>query len=83
MTGINLIRNCKALISVRVTLDTIPTNGNFKCDSKNDSKSNYTNSSGNNNEQKYNYNNDNNDDKNNSNTNNKFFDNNNNNNNND
>ena len=81
MAGINLIKNLKALISVRVLLEIVPTNGKFKFDSKNyDSKSNYSKSSGNNNdndnEQKYNYNNNNNDDdKNNSNHNNKkFFD---------
>ena len=51
MAGINLIRNFKALISVRVTIKIVPTNGNFKFDSKNnDSKSNYSNSSGDNND---------------------------------
>ena len=50
MAGINLIKNLKALISVRVHLETISTNGKFKFDSKNnDWKSNYSNSSGNNN----------------------------------
>ena len=88
MAGINLINNLKALISVRVPVETIiPTNEKLKFDSKNnDSKSNYSHSSGNNNnnnnnnEQKYDYDNDNNnDDKNNSNNNNKKFFNNNNN----
>ena len=78
MAGINLINNLKALISVRVPVETIiPTNEKLKFDSKNnDSKSNYSHSSGNNNnnEQKYDYDNDNNnDDKNNSNNNNKKF----------
>ena len=86
MAGINLINNLKALIPVRVPVETIiPTNEKLKFDSKNnDSKSNYSHSSGNNNnnnnEQKYDYDNDNNnDDKNNSNNNNKKFFNNNNN----
>ena len=35
MVGINLIKNLKALISVRVPLETVPTNGKFKFDSKN------------------------------------------------
>ena len=49
MAGINLIKNLKALISVSVPLETVPTNGKFKFDSKNNnSKSNYSNSSGNN-----------------------------------
>ena len=86
MAGINLIKNLKALIYVRVPLETIPTNQKLKFDNKNkDLKSNYSNSSDsrndNNNEWKYNCNNDNNivDDKNNSsNINKKFFDNNNN-----
>ena len=81
-----LIKNFRALISVRILLDTIPINGKFKFDSKNnDSKSNYSNISGNsndkNNEWKYNDNNDSNndDEKNDSNSSNKkFFDNNNN-----
>ena len=51
MAGIYLIKNLKALIYVRVPLETVPTNGKRKCDSKNnDSKSNYSNSSGNNND---------------------------------
>ena len=51
MAGINLIKNLKALISVRVPLETVPTNGKFKFDSKNnDSKSNHSNNSGNNND---------------------------------
>ena len=51
MAGINLIKNLKALISVRVPLETVPTNGKFKFDSKNNNlKSNYSNSSGNNND---------------------------------
>ena len=85
MAEINLKKNLKALISVRVPLEIVPTSGKFKFDSKiNDSISNYSNSSGNNNddnnEQKHNYNNDNNNnDKNDSNNNTeKFFDNNNN-----
>ena len=83
MAEINLIKNLKPLISVRVSIEAVPTNEKFKFNSKNnDSKSNYSNSSDNNdnNEQKYNYNNDNdNDHKNNSKNNHKiFFDNNNN-----
>ena len=51
MAGINLIKNLKALISVRVPLKAVPTNGKLKFDNKyNDSKSNYINSSGNNND---------------------------------
>ena len=51
MAGINLIKNLKALISVRVPLETVPTNGKLKFDIKNnDSKSNYSNSSGVNND---------------------------------
>ena len=51
MARINLIKNLKDLISVRVPLETVPTNGKFKFDSKNnDSKSNYSNSSRNNND---------------------------------
>ena len=46
MARINLIKNLKDLISVRVPLETVPTNGKFKFDSKNnDSKSNYSNNS--------------------------------------
>ena len=84
MAGVNLIKNLKALISVRVSLETVSTNGKFKFASKkNDSKSNYSISGGDNNdsnnEQKYSHNNDNNnDDKNNNNNNNKkLFENNN------
>ena len=48
MAGINLIKNLKALISVRVPLETVP---KFKFDSKNnDLESSYSNSSGNNND---------------------------------
>ena len=51
MTGINLMKNLKALISFRDPLETVPTNGKLKFDSKNnDSKSNYSYSSGNNND---------------------------------
>ena len=51
MAEINLIKNLKALISVRVPLEIVPTNGKFKFDSKiNDSISNNSNSSGNNND---------------------------------
>ena len=51
MARINLIKNFKALISVRVPLETVPTNIKFKFDSKNnDSQSNYSNISGNNND---------------------------------
>ena len=58
MAGINLIKNLKALISVRFYLETVPTNGKLKFDSKNnDSKSNYSNSSGNNNNNSNNNNN--------------------------
>ena len=47
----NLIKNLKALISVRFPLEAIPTNGKLKFDSKNnDSENNYSNSSGNNND---------------------------------
>ena len=75
MVEINIIKDVKCLISVRVPLETIPTNGKLKFDNKNyDSTTNYSNRSGisydNNNEQKYNYDNDHNDDdKNNSNNN--------------
>ena len=55
MAQINLIENLKALISVRVPLETVPTNIKFKFNSKNnDSKSNYSNISGNNNDNKNN-----------------------------
>ena len=65
MAEINLIKNLEALISVRVPLKTVPTNGKLKFtngklkfDSKNnDSKSNYSNSSGNNNDNNNNNNN--------------------------
>ena len=78
MAGINLVKNLKGLISVRVSLEIVPFNGKLKFDSKNkDLKSNYSNSSGNNSDNsndqwKYNYKNHNNndDDKNN---NKKFF----------
>ena len=41
MARINLIKNLTALIYIRVTLETVPTNGKFKFDSKNkDSNSN-------------------------------------------
>ena len=47
MAGRNLIKNLKALISVRVPLETVPISGKFNFDSKsNDSESNYSNSSG-------------------------------------
>ena len=74
MVGINLRKNLQALISVRVPLETLTTNGKLKFNS-NVSKSNFSDSSdNNNNEYKYNYNNDkNNDDKNNSNNNNNSF----------
>ena len=50
MAGINLIKNIKALISVRVPLETVPTNGKLKFDSKsNYLESNYGDSSCNNN----------------------------------
>ena len=55
ITGINLIKNLW-LCSVRVPLETLPTNAKlkFNCDN-NDSKGNYSNSNGNNsNEYKYN-----------------------------
>ena len=63
MAGINLIKNLKALNSVRVPLETVPTNGQCKFDSKNnDLKNSFGKGSGNNknnnNEQKYNGNND-------------------------
>ena len=47
MAGINLIKNLKALISIRVPLETLPTNGKLKFGSNNDLRSN---SSGNNND---------------------------------
>ena len=51
MAGLNLMKNLKTLIFVRIPLESVPTNGKFKFDSKNnDWKSNYSNSSGNNNE---------------------------------
>ena len=51
MAGINKMKNLKTLLSVRVSPETVPTNGTFKFDIKNnDSKSNYSNSSGNNND---------------------------------
>ena len=62
MAGINLIKNLKALNSVRVPLETVPTNGKCKFNSKNnDLKNSFGKSSGNknnNNEQKYNGNKD-------------------------
>ena len=49
MAEINLIKNLKPLISVRVPIEAVPTNEKFKFNSKNnDSKSNYSNSSDNN-----------------------------------
>ena len=78
MAGIILMKNLQALISVRVPLETLPTDGKRKFDSNNnDPECNYINSSGNinnnnnKNEFKYSYNNDN-DDNNNS-YNNKYF----------
>ena len=72
MPGINLTKNLQALISIRISLETVPINVKLIFDSKNIvSKSNCNNSSGNSNdnadsEQKYGCNNDNdNDDKNN------------------
>ena len=51
MAGINLLKNLKALISVRVPLETVPTNGKLRFDSKNNvSKSNNGNTSGSNND---------------------------------
>ena len=51
IAGINLIKNLQALIPVRVPLETVPTNGKLKFDTKNDdSKNSYSNSSGNNND---------------------------------
>ena len=44
MAGINLIKNLKFLISVRVPLETVLSNGKFEFD--NDLKSKYCNSSG-------------------------------------
>ena len=47
MVGISLKKNSKALICIGVPLETVPTNGNLKFDSKNnDSKSNYSHSGG-------------------------------------
>ena len=49
MAEINVIKNLKTPIFVRVPLETVPTDGKLKFDSKNnDSKSNYTNSIDNN-----------------------------------
>ena len=79
MAGIILMKNLQALISVRVPLETLPTDGKRKFDSNNnDSECNYINSSSNinnnnNNECKYSYNNDNDDDDNNNSYNNKYF----------
>ena len=51
MAGISLIKNLEALISVKLLLETVPTNGKCKFDSKNnDSKSNHSTSSGNSND---------------------------------
>ena len=82
MAGINLTKKILALVTIKVSLGTLPTNGKLKFNSNNnDWKSNYSKSSGNNNECKYNYNNDddniNNNNKNNNN-NKKFIDNSNN-----
>ena len=56
MAEINLIKNLKARISVRVPLEIVSTNGKLKFDSKNnDSKSTYCNSNDNNNNE-YEYN---------------------------
>ena len=76
MAGIVLMKNLQALISVRVPLETLPTDGKRTFDSNNnDSECNYINSSSNinnnNNEYKYSYNNDNDDD--NNSYNNKYF----------
>ena len=50
MAGMNLIKIREALISVRVPLETLHTNGKLKfVSSNNDSKSNYSNSGNNNN----------------------------------
>ena len=50
MAGINLIKNFKALISITVPLDAVPTNGKLKFGNKNnDSGSKYSNTSANNN----------------------------------
>ena len=49
-----MIENLKTFISVRASLETVPTNGKFKFYVKNnDSRSNYSNSSGNNSDSKY------------------------------
>ena len=51
MAGKNLKKNLQALISVRVPLEIVLTNGKLKVDSENnDSKSNFSTSSGNNDE---------------------------------
>ena len=60
MAAINLKKNLLALISVRIPLDTLPTNEKLKFDSNNnDWNSNYSESTQNknNNEYKYDYNN--------------------------
>ena len=50
MAGINLTKNLKTLISIRVSLEAVPPNQKLNFDSKNnDLKSNYSNSSDNNN----------------------------------
>ena len=60
-TRTNLIKNLQDLISVRLPIETLFTNGKIKFNSNNnDSKSNCSNSSDNNNEDKYNCKNDNN-----------------------
>ena len=38
MAGINLMKNLKGLIFVRVPLETVPTNVKFKFDSKNNER---------------------------------------------
>ena len=50
MAGINLTKNLKTLICIRVSLEAVTTNQELKFDSKNnDLKINYSNSSDNNN----------------------------------
>ena len=52
MAGVNLIKNLKTLISVRIPLETVTTNGKFKFDSNNNNSKVIIviNSSGNNND---------------------------------
>ena len=50
VAGINIRKNLQALISVKVTLETAPTNGKLKCDNKSNYSNNSCNNHDNNNE---------------------------------